>query len=421
MTLDPTTIRSMFPALSAKRIYFDNPGGTQVPQHVIERMRRYLVDTNANCGGAFAASRATDEMVLQARQGMADFYHAASPDEIVFGPNMTTLTFAISRCLAHDVKQGDELIVTHLDHDANIAPWLAIAQERECVVRWLAFDPTDCTLDLAQLEELLNERTRLVAVGYASNAVGTINPVRRIADLAHAAGALCFVDAVHYAPHGPIDVQDLNCDFLVTSAYKFFGPHVGVLYGKMDLLQRLHAYKVRPVPDLPPHKFESGTQNLEGMAGLLGALAYLIELGERCGAEHAERFSGQFSGQALSLKKAMAAIRAYELELSRALLDVVEEVPGLHVYGLTDRRRLDARVPTVSFTLQGQHPRRVAEELDKADISVWDGNYYALAVTERLGLEKSGGMVRVGPVHYNTAEEIERFGEALVKIAAGAA
>jgi selenocysteine lyase/cysteine desulfurase len=255
-----------------------------------------------------------------------------------------------------------------------------------------------------------------VAVGYASNALGTINPVAKITQMAHEAGARVYIDAVQYAPHGPIDVQRLGCDFLVCSSYKFFGPHMGVLYGRYDLLDSLTAYKVRPAPKDPPGKFETGTGNFEGMCGVLGALEYIEWVGETFGAEHAERYVGDYSGRRLSFKKGMSAIRAYEFELSRALLDILEETPGVTIYGIKDTRRLEERVPTAAFTLTGMHPRQVAEELDEANIYVWDGNYYALEVTTRLGLEESGGMVRVGPVHYNTVEEIKRFGEALGRI-----
>ncbi len=265
---------------------------------------------------------------------------------------------------------------------------------------------------------------RLVAVGYASNALGTINPVAHITQLAHEAGALVYIDAVQYAPHGPIDVQKLGCDFLVCSSYKFFGPHMGVLYGNYDLLDSLRAYKVRPAPKDPPGKFETGTGNFEGMCGVLGALEYIEWVGQTFSAEHAERYAGDFSGRRLSFKLGMSAIRGYEFELSRALLDILAETPGVRVYGLTDTRRLEERVPTAAFTLtvgaglqtRPISPHLVAEKLDEANIYVWDGNYYALEVTTRLGLEDSGGMVRVGPVHYNTLEEIRRFGEVLGKI-----
>jgi cysteine desulfurase family protein (TIGR01976 family) len=259
-------------------------------------------------------------------------------------------------------------------------------------------------------------KPRLVAVGYASNALGTINPVANIIQMAHAAGALVYVDAVQYAAHGPIDVQQIGCDFLVSSSYKFFGPHAGILYGRSDLLDELFAYKVRPAPNELPGKFETGTQNHEGIAGVLGAIEYFEWVGEVFGGDYAPKYAGRFADRRLRLKQAMAAIRAYEYEISRALLDILEEMPGVTIYGLTDRRRLEQRVPTVAFRMQGWHPRQLAERLGQEGIYVWDGNYYALAVTERLGLEESGGMVRVGPVHYNTLEEIHHFGEALGRI-----
>lgn len=416
MALDPVHVRSQFPALSSGAVFFDNPGGTQVPNQVVDRMVDYLVTANANLGGAFTTSRATDAVVNETRQAMADFLNAERPEEIVFGPNMTTLTLGLSRALARELKPGDEIIVTRLDHDANIAPWLLAAEDRGCTVRWVDFDVEDCTLRIDQIEAALTDRTRLVAVGYASNAVGTINPVRQIVEMAHRAGALCFVDAVQYAPHGPIDVRDLGCDFLVVSAYKFFGPHLGVLYGKYRHLDRLRAYQVRPAPNDPPGKFETGTGNHEGIAGTLGAIEYLSWLGEAFCGEHAERYGGLFHGRRLLLKQAMSAIRAYEMELSRALLEKLGEIPGLRIWGLTDLKTLDRRVPTVSFTLQGSRPRQVAEALSAAGIYVWDGNYYALAVTERLGLEDSGGMVRVGLTHYNTVQEVQRLGEVMRQI-----
>jgi cysteine desulfurase family protein (TIGR01976 family) len=334
---------------------------------------------------------------------------------------MTSLTFNLSRSIARTWAPGDTIAVTRLDHDANITPWVMAAQDRGCRVRWVDFHPEDGTLDLDDLQAALAEGPRLLAIGYASNALGTINPVQKITTWAHAAGAQVYVDAVQYAPHGPIDVQELDCDFLVCSAYKYFGPHVGVLYGKYDLLDNLTAYRVRPAPANPPGKFETGTGNFEGYSGVLGALEYFEWVGETFGGEHAEIYAGKYQGRALKLKQAMSAIRAYEFELSHALLDILEETPGVTVYGPTDRQRLEERVPTVSFTLQGRHPRQVAEALDKENIYVWDGNYYALAVTERLGLEDSGGMVRVGPVHYNTLDELARFNEALSGLVGGTA
>lgn len=417
MTLDPARIRACFPALTSPDVYLDNPGGTQVPHHVIDRMVDYLVTKNANHEGAFATSRASDALVDEARRATADFFNAAQPEEIVFGANMTTLTFHLSRSLALGLQPGDEIVVTHLDHDANISPWLRVAEDRGCVVRWLDFDVEDGTLRLDQLDALLTPRTRLVACGYASNALGTINPVAHIIARARQAGALTYIDAVHYAPHAPIDVQALGCDFLVASAYKFFGPHVGVLYGRYDLLEALPAYRIRPAPSLPPGKFETGTGNFEGLAGVLGALDYLTWVGETFGGEHAERYRPAFGGRRLLLKQAMSAIRAHEIEMGGALLAELSSIAGLTIYGLSDPHRLDQRAPTVSFTLAGREPRAVAEALGREGIYAWDGNYYALAVTERLGLEGAGGMVRVGLAHYNTSQEIERLGMALRRIA----
>ena len=435
MALDLPLIRAQFPALRRPAIFLDNQGGTQIAQPSLDRIAAYLTNHNANHEGAFATSRESDAIVAEARRAMADFLNARRPEEIVFGANMTSLTLHISRSLALTWKPGDEIVVTCLDHDANANPWVLAAQDRGCRVRWVDFHPEDGTLNLESFQAALAGKPRLVAVGYASNALGTINQLGKIVPMAHAAGALVYVDAVHYAPHGPIDVQELGCDFLVCSAYKFFGPHVGVLYGKNELLAELTAYKVRPAPDDPPGKFETGTGNFEGIAGVLGALEYLEWVGAAFGQDYAAQYGGRGrSGNTESihphgtdlplpdrrqhLKLAMTAIRAYEYELSRALLEVLEETPGVMIYGITDQHRLEQRAPTYAFTLKGWHPRRVAEELDKENIFVWDGNYYALAVTERLGLEQSGGMVRVGPVHYNTVKEIERFGEVLGKIAA---
>jgi cysteine desulfurase family protein (TIGR01976 family) len=415
MTLNSNAVRAQFPALQRPVIFLDNPGGTQIARTSLEQIQRYLVEANANHGGAFATSRDSDQRVENARSAMADFLNASRPEEIVFGPNMTSLTFNISRALARTFQPGDILVVTRLDHDANVSPWLLAAEDRGCRIRWVDFHPEDCTLDLEDLKAALDEKPCLVAVGYASNAVGTVNPVKEITRLAHAAGALVYVDAVQYAPHGPIDVRDLDCDFLVCSAYKFFGPHLGVLYGRYELLDRLPAYRVRPAPAEPPGKFETGTGNFEHYCGLLGALEYFEWLGETFG--HAERqavnLTGRYSGRKLTFKKALSLIQAYEVGLSRALLENLLEVPGLHLYGIADERRFDWRVPTFSFTLKGWKPRQVAEHLADHNINLWDGNFYALAVTERLGLEGSGGLVRVGATHYNTVEEVQKFGEAL--------
>jgi cysteine desulfurase family protein (TIGR01976 family) len=410
-------IRAQFPSLDRPVIYFDNPGGTQISGQSAGRIQRYLMECNANHGGAFATSIDSDAVLLEAHRAMADFLNAAHPEEIIFGNNMTTLTLHFSRTLAQTLKPGDEIILTRLDHDANVSPWLLVARDCGCRVTLIDFDVEDCTLKLDELEKALERRPKLVAFGYASNAVGTINPVRKITQMAHAAGALVYVDAVQFAPHGPIDVQDLEVDFLVCSSYKFFGPHTGVLYARLELLDGLKAYKVRPAPDSLPGRFETGTQNHEGIAGVLGAMEYFEWLGKTFGSGQAEGLQERgYTGRKLELKKAMTALRAYEFELSRALLSDLEQTPGLRLYGLADPHKLDLRVPTFAFTLEGKHPREVAEALARENIFVWDGNYYALEVTTRLGLEQSGGMVRVGAVHYNTLGEVARLGEVLKKI-----
>jgi cysteine desulfurase family protein (TIGR01976 family) len=404
MTLDVAAVRRQFPALQSETVFFDAPGGTQVPQRVLDRMLGYLTECNANRDGAFATSRASDRLLEESRRAMAALFGAARPEEIVFGPNMTSLTFQISRALAREFLPGDEVIVTRLDHDANIAPWRLVAEDRGCLVRRLDFDPEDCTLDLARLDALLGPRTRLVAVGYASNAVGTVNPVAEIARRAHAAGALCYVDAVQAAPHLRLDVQALDCDFLVASAYKFFGPHLGVLYGRHELLARLRAYKVRPASDAPPGKFETGTQLHENIVGALGAAEYLASL---AGTETTD-----WGGR---LDRAFQQIGEVEARLTVRLIEGLQTVPGLRIYGITDAGQMAHRVPTVSFTIEGEHPRKVAERLGQAGIAVWDGNFYAQAVTERLELEARGGLIRVGAVHYNSEDEVGRLVHALQK------
>jgi cysteine desulfurase family protein (TIGR01976 family) len=405
---DLSFVRSQFPSLSQVHegrpvVYFDNPGGTQVPRSVIDAIGDYLVRNNANHGGAFPTSERSDAMIEEARRAVADLLGATTPDEIVFGPNMTTLTFGLSRALGQWIRPGDEIIVTRLDHDANITPWVLLARDSGAVIRWIDIDPEDCTLRLQDLERRLSDRTRIVAVGYASNSVGTVNDVATVISKAHRSGALAFVDAVHYAPHGPIDVRDLGCDFLACSAYKFFGPHVGVLYGKLDLLDRLPAYKVRPAPDQPPHKFENGTQNHEGIAGTLAAVEYLAKLAQ----------GGSSVSRRSRIVAAMNRIQEYERTLCRDLLSGLLAVKGLHLYGITDPARMRERVPTVSFRLEGFSPRQVAEHLGRRGVFVWHGNYYAISLTERLGVEEKGGMVRVGLAHYNTAVEVERLVEEL--------
>jgi cysteine desulfurase family protein (TIGR01976 family) len=403
-TLDIDWVRAQFPALALQvngrpAVYFDGPGGTQVPQRVIDAMRDYLTSSNANMHGAFATSRRSDEVIAQAHAAMADLL-GCDADEVVFGPNMTTLTFSISRALGRELGPGDEIAVTRLDHDGNVAPWCAL-EERGCRVRFVDINPSDCTLDMADLKRQISARTRLVAVGYASNAVGTINDVEEIVGLAHAVGALTYLDAVHFAPHGPIDVRRLDCDFLVCSPYKFFGPHSGALYGKRRHLTRLRPYKVRPASEENPYRWETGTQNHEGQAGIVAAVDYLAELGRRATPSAASRRE--------ALLAAYDVIRPYERALVERLIGGLVGIPGLTFYGIKDPARFAERVPTVAIRIAGHSPRDLASYLGERGIFTWDGNYYALNLSERLDVEPSGGMLRIGLVHYNTAEEVDRL------------
>jgi cysteine desulfurase family protein (TIGR01976 family) len=410
-------VRQQFPSLDRPAIFLDNPAGTQIAKPSLDRINKYLLENNANHEGMFETSRRSDEVLHEAHVAMADFLNASRPEEIVFGNNMTTLTLHISRSLARMLQPGDKILVTRLDHDGNIAPWMLAAEDKGCNLLWVDIDVEDGTLDLDDFARALEKKPKIAAFGYASNLLGTINPVKKLTKMAKDAGALTYVDAVQYAPHGPIDVQDIGCDFLVCSSYKFFGPHAGALYGKFDLLSELKAYKVRPASNELPYKFETGTQNHEGIAGVLGALEYLEWLGTQFGADHASTWSeAGFTGRKLELKKGMSVMRDYEKELSKKLIGIVESVPGTRIYGITDMNRLDERVPTVSFTVEGKEPEKLADAIGRENIYVWNGHNYALAVVERLGLLESGGMIRVGPVHYNTREELEKFGEVLRKV-----
>ncbi len=394
------TARRQFPSIirADGPVYLDNPGGTQVPQSVPDAMMAYLLQDNANVHGAFATSARTDAVVHEAHAAVADFLGAAQPEEIAFGPNMTTLTFALSRALGRELREGEEILVTQLDHDANIAPWLLLARDLGLNIRWAEVDPADCTLDLDSFQAGLNERTRIAAFTYASNAVGTVNDVGLLTRLAHEAGALVFIDAVQYAPHGPIDVQQIGCDFLTCSPYKFFGPHAGVLYTRIDHSERLRAYKVRPASDAPPYKWETGTQSHEAMAGTTAAIDYLASIAPT--APNLNRRE--------SLVAAMTAIKEYEQGLTQHLCEGLAQVP-VRVYGITEVDRLSGRLPTFALTSDHHTPRQLAEALGRRGYNLWDGNYYALALMERLGLEENGGALRIGLVHYNTHEEIDRF------------
>ena len=397
--LDLASIRATFPALQLRRddrepIFLDGPAGTQVPSRV-DAITHYLIHCNANHGGAFATSRESDAILDRAHRRVAEFLNAPSPEEIVFGQNMTSLAFHLSRSLAKQWKPGDEIMVTRLDHDANILPWALAARDAGAVVRWIDIHPEDCTLDLDSFHRQLSAKTRFVAVGLASNVVGTINPVAEITRAAKAAGAEVFVDAVHYAPHGPIDVQVLGCDYLACSAYKFFGPHVGILWGRRTLLDTLPAYKVRPAPNDLPGKWMTGTQNHEGIAGVAAAIDYLADL-----------------DPAHDLRAAMTAIQAYERSLARRLLDGLSRMQRYTVWGIRDLDRLDWRVPTIAVTDRESMPSQVAKRLAAQQIYVWHGNNYALEVSEFLGREPHG-FVRIGLVHYNTEAEVDQLLEAL--------
>ncbi|BAL98047.1 MULTISPECIES: cysteine desulfurase-like protein [Caldilinea] len=403
---DALFVRQQFPALSERyngkpAIFFDNPGGTQVHESVIRAMTDYLTRRNANTHGVFATSRLSDETLDYARQAAADLLGAA-PEEVIFGANMTTLTFMLSRSLAAEFGPDDEIIVTRLDHDANVWPWVMMAEDTGAQVRWADVDLETCTLDMEHLRSLINERTRLVAVGYASNAVGTINDVKTIVRWAKEAGAYTYIDAVQYAPHGLIDVKALDCDFLACSAYKFFGPHIGLLYGKREHLERLRAYRVRPAGEALPGKWETGTKNHEGMAGAAAAIDYIASLGATYGRApaHASRRE--------KLAAAWEVIGAYEYQLMDRLLTGLKLIPRVRIYGITDRMDWDKRLATVSIRKEGLTPEALALKLAEENIFVWNGNFYAVSISERLGVEESGGLVRIGLVHYNTLEEVDR-------------
>jgi cysteine desulfurase family protein (TIGR01976 family) len=413
---DVAALRRRFPALSIEQdglpvAFFDGPGGTQVPDSVIEAVARYYRESNANADGAFLTSQRSDVIVSEAHQAMADMLGAADASEIKFGANMTSLTFHISRSIAATMAPGDEIVVTGLDHHGNIDPWLGAAADRGLTVRVWEPRLEDCTLDLADLEALLGPRTKLVALGWASNAVGTINPVGEIVRRVHAAGAWTYVDAVHAAPHLPVDVAAVDTDFLACSTYKFFGPHVGVLYGKGKILDSLPSYKVKPAHD----RFETGTMNHEGLAGVTAAVEYLADIGGQHGG------AGAAAGRSARVQAAMTAIRDYEMDLYRRLAAGLEAISGARLYGINDPARFGDRTPTAALTIDGHAPRAICEALGREGIATWDGDFYATGLIERLGLTESGGVVRIGLTHYNTADEVDRVVGALARIAEGVA
>jgi cysteine desulfurase family protein (TIGR01976 family) len=411
--LDIAWVREQFPSLKVEvggkaAAFLDGPAGTQVPRQVMDAIQNYLTNANANTYGAFATSRRTNEMILAARGAMADFLNCAT-EEVVFGQNMTTIALGLARAIGRELKAGDEIVVTTLDHDANVGPWRAL-EEKGVVVRQVDIREADCTLDLEDLAKKITAKTKIVAVGYASNMVGTINPVAQITRMAHDAGALMFVDAVHYAPHGLVDVKALDCDFLACSPYKFFGPHMGTLYGKREHLERFKPYKMRPATNVSPECWETGTQVHELIAGIGAAVDYIAELGRWCNPAAKKRRE--------ALAAAYRTTVPYEHTLLVKLLDGLERLPGIQVFGITDRARFDERCSTVSFRIGEHNPTEIAGFLGDRGIFTWDGNFYALNLSERLGVEQKGGVLRVGLVHYNTAQEVDRLLEALHEFAA---
>lgn len=415
---DVEALRGEFPALrrpgpdGRPAVFLDGPGGTQVPQRVIDAVSQYYANSNANAGGAFATSAASDAIVEEAHAAVADFLGAASPEEIKFGYNMTTLTLHIGRSIGATLRPGDEVVVTTLDHEANVSTWEAMAADRGVTVRKVDIRPDDVTLDLEDLESKLNANTKLVAIGYASNAVGTINPVAEIVARAHEVGALTYVDAVAYAPHGPIDVRALDTDFLVCSMYKWFGPHLGALYGKAEAFDRLPAFKVRPAHD----RFETGTASFESIAGTLASTDYLRDIGRSYGDVAGAPGAADASERRRELVAAMVAIIDYERDLVGRLITGLQAIRGVTIHGIADPERGRERVPTVSISIEGVMPRAAAVALGDAGIYVWDGDFYATGLIERLGKAKTGGVLRLGLVHYNTAIEVDRTLEALARL-----
>lgn len=406
-------IRSQFPALARRdgdysAAFFDGPAGTQVPQSVIDAVSNYFANHNANHGGLFPTSRESDAVLAEAHQAAADFLGAEDSDTVAFGPNMTTLTFALSRALGRTWGKGDEILISGLDHDANFTPWVLAAEDAGAKVRHIDIRSEDCTLDLDDFKAKICEQTKLVAVGCASNAVGSVNPVQEICRLAREAGALSFLDAVHFAPHALIDVEDFGCDFLACSAYKFFGPHIGLLWGRRKLLENLQAYKLRPASDGLPDKWMTGTQNHECIAGTLAAIDYLADLGRTLAAEPLPRRA--------ALERAYAAIVEYEQPLLWRLIEGLRPLESWRLWGIDDPSRKDERLPTISITHAEKKPEELAAELGRRGFYVWHGNYYALPLTERLGLEPNG-MIRIGLVHYNTRDEVDRLLAALTELA----
>jgi cysteine desulfurase family protein (TIGR01976 family) len=381
-------VRSQFPALAIEdagvpRIYLDNPAGTQVPARVADAAARCLIETNANLGGFFTTSLAAEEVVTNAHRAMARFVNG-SEREVIIGPSMTGLTFELSRSIGRMLQPGDEIVVTRMDHDGNIAPWLALAQDRGLTVRWVPFDEQSWAIEPDALQAVLSKHTKLVALNYASNLTGSINDVRELVERIHGVGALAYVDAVQFAPHGRVDVQELNCDFLACSAYKFYGPHLGIVWGRASLLERLYAYKVRPQTSDIPYKFETGTPQIEQLAALTACIEYWDTLWQR-----------------------WDEVEAHERALTAHLIAGLQRLRGVRIIGITDPARYDRRVPTVSFVHDKRTPDEIAQALARKNIFVWSGHNFALEVVRQLGIDETQGVVRIGIAHYNTLAEID--------------
>jgi cysteine desulfurase family protein (TIGR01976 family) len=420
MSFDLDKIRAQFPALAISddgrpRIYFDNPAGTQVPAGVVDAVRQCLIESNANVQGGFETSQRADGVVADVHSAMADLLNATSPDEIVFGQNMTTLTLAISRSVGRQFSAGDEIVLSRMDHDANVAPWLLLARDLGLHVRWMPFNTDTYEFDADALDDVLTDRTRLVCVGAASNLIGTINDVKSMCATARDAGAMTFIDAVQAVPHIPIDVRETGCDFLACSAYKFFGPHQGILWGRREILETLEPYKVRPAPAEIPGCFETGTQSHEGMAGTTAAVDYLAWVGETMAGDYADAYS-DFDGRRRYVRAALDCLFDYESGLAAQLVNGLMEFPGLEVRGISHPDAMHRRVPTVAFTVDGAAPDVIAAELAARNIFVWSGHNYAVEAARHMGILDSGGAVRVGPVHYNSRAEIDTLLNALEEI-----
>jgi cysteine desulfurase family protein (TIGR01976 family) len=420
MRFDAKTIRAEFPALSTcddgvPRIHFDNPAGTQVPKSVVDKMSECMLESSANLGGHFQTSERADAVYDAAHVAMADLLNASSPEEIIFGQNMTTITLHVSRSIGQRMQAGDEIILSRMDHDANVQPWVLLARDLGLEIKWLPFELETFEFDLSVLDDLLTNRTKLVCVGGASNLLGTINDIKAISSKAREAGAWTYIDAVQSVPHVSTDVHDLGCDFLVCSAYKFFGPHQSILWGRREVLESLEAYKLRPVSEEIPECFETGTLSHEGLAGTTAAVDYLASIGELFGSNY---YAGNesFEGRRLNVHAAMNCLFEYEKELGGALIDGLQQLPGVRIQGITAKDAMARRVPTVSFTVDGVEPASIAESLAQRNIFVWSGHNYAVEPAMALGIYDAGGAVRVGPVHYNTRAEVDAILIALDEI-----